>query len=100
MHYLVSFGRFWYDFIVGDEWRLAVGVIALALSAIGAFALNLFGYAVETGRLWDAHISYRAGRLPWEQHPLMVGVGLLAICALARPARPPSDADGETHEDL
>jgi hypothetical protein len=29
-----SFGRFWYDFIVGDDWRVAVGVvIALAITA-------------------------------------------------------------------
>lgn len=30
MHYLVSFGRFWYDFIVGDDWMIAV-VIAVTL---------------------------------------------------------------------
>jgi hypothetical protein len=31
--YLVAFGRFWYDFVVGDDWRIAVGVIvALALT--------------------------------------------------------------------
>jgi hypothetical protein len=23
-----TFGKFWYDFIVGDDWRLAVGVTA------------------------------------------------------------------------
>lgn len=23
-----SFGLFWYDFIVGDDWRVALGVIA------------------------------------------------------------------------
>jgi hypothetical protein len=35
MRYLVSFGRFWYDFIVGDEWRIAAGVVAiLGLTAV------------------------------------------------------------------
>ncbi|WP_377267679.1 hypothetical protein [Peterkaempfera sp. SMS 1(5)a] len=29
---LRSFARFWYDFIVGDDWRVALGV-ALALAA-------------------------------------------------------------------
>jgi membrane protein implicated in regulation of membrane protease activity len=30
-----SFGRFWYDFIVGDDWRIAVGVVvALAITAV------------------------------------------------------------------
>ena len=28
-----AFGRFWYDFIVGDDWRVALGVVfALALT--------------------------------------------------------------------
>lgn len=31
MKQLKSFGGFWYDFIVGDDWRVAVGV-ALALA--------------------------------------------------------------------
>jgi len=35
MKYLVNFGQFWYDFVVGDDWTVAVGVvIALALTAI------------------------------------------------------------------
>jgi hypothetical protein len=29
---LRAFGAFWYDFIVGDDWRVAV-VVALALAA-------------------------------------------------------------------
>jgi hypothetical protein len=30
---VLAFGAFWYDFIVGDDWRVAVGVIvALALT--------------------------------------------------------------------
>jgi hypothetical protein len=27
MKWLEQFGRFWYDFIVGDDWRIAVGVV-------------------------------------------------------------------------
>jgi hypothetical protein len=34
MHYLVGFGRFWYEFIVGDDWRIAAGVI-IVLAAGG-----------------------------------------------------------------
>jgi len=30
--YIEGFVRFWYDFIVGDDWRVAVGV-AVALAA-------------------------------------------------------------------
>ena len=34
MRYVIAFGRFWYDFIVGDDWRIAVGIVAaLALTA-------------------------------------------------------------------
>jgi hypothetical protein len=35
MRWLEAFGRFWYDFIVGDSAVLAIGVIvALALTAL------------------------------------------------------------------
>ena len=27
MTFLRNFARFWYDFIVGDDWRVALGVI-------------------------------------------------------------------------
>jgi hypothetical protein len=33
MRYVVGFFRFWYEFIVGDDWLVAVGVVvALALT--------------------------------------------------------------------
>jgi len=35
MHYLMNFLRFWYDFIVGDDWTIAAGVvIALAITGL------------------------------------------------------------------
>ena len=36
---LRAFGRFWYDFVVGDDWRVAVGVVA-ALSITAALAIT------------------------------------------------------------
>jgi hypothetical protein len=37
-----SFGFFWYDFVVGDDWRLAVGVIVgLGLTAFLAHAISV-----------------------------------------------------------
>ncbi len=27
MHIVVGFARFWYDFIVGDDWTIAAGVV-------------------------------------------------------------------------
>ena len=33
MRYLRSFGLFWWDFVVGDDWRVAAGLaVALALT--------------------------------------------------------------------
>jgi len=33
MRYLRSFGLFWWDFVVGDDWRIAAGLaVALALT--------------------------------------------------------------------
>jgi hypothetical protein len=34
---LRGFGAFWWDFIVGDDWRLAAGVV-LALAATGTLS--------------------------------------------------------------
>ncbi len=34
-----QFGRFWYDFIVGDDWRVAAGVVA-AVALTYALAHN------------------------------------------------------------
>ena len=32
---IVAFLRFWYDFIVGDDWRVAAGIgVALAMTAL------------------------------------------------------------------
>jgi hypothetical protein len=37
-----SFAYFWYDFIVGDDWRLVVGVVAaLGLTALLAHATSV-----------------------------------------------------------
>ncbi len=39
MRYVKALGRFWYDFIVGEDWRIAVGVAAtLAAGALLASA--------------------------------------------------------------
>ena len=37
MRYVFSFGRFWWNFVVGDDWRAAVGVV-LAIGATAALA--------------------------------------------------------------
>jgi len=35
MRVLRGFGRFWFDFVVGDDWRIALGVVlVLGLGAL------------------------------------------------------------------
>ena len=29
---LRGFGRFWYDFVVGDDWRIAAGIVVLVVA--------------------------------------------------------------------
>ena len=60
MRFLVAFGRFWYDFVVGDDWRIAVGVVGVL--ALGAVVL-------ATGR---------GG--PWL--PAAIGVALIVVFAV------------------
>ena len=37
MSYLAAFARFWWDFVVGDDWLVAAGlVLALGLTALVA----------------------------------------------------------------
>lgn len=65
-----AFGRFWYDFVVGDDWRVAVGVIAV-LGATGLLAdrgvptwwlLPLLVAAILTVSIWRVAHAARARR--------------------------------------
>ena len=38
MGFLRSFGRFWYDFVIGDDWKIAAGVV-LAIVVLCALIL-------------------------------------------------------------
>ena len=56
MRRIRAFGRFWWDFVVGDDWRSAAGVvlaigITAALVAAGVDAWWLMPVAVA-GVLW------------------------------------------------
>lgn len=44
MNRLEGFGRFWWDFVVGDDPILAIGVIASILVAIGLHAAGINGW--------------------------------------------------------
>lgn len=54
---LRAFGAFWYDFVVGDDWRIAVAVVvALALT----FALSHTAVAA-----WWLLPAFVVVALPW-----------------------------------
>ncbi|MBW8827700.1 MAG: hypothetical protein JF603_15305 [Acidobacteria bacterium] len=56
--FVVGFGRFWYDFVVGDDWTIALGVvIAIALTRV---------------LVHHHHVN------AWYLLPVAVGVGLSA----------------------
>ena len=79
MGYVKTFLLFWYDFIVGDDWQVAVGVVAALVLTI---------------------VVSRAGAPAWWIVPL--GVALLLPYSLLRATRRhraeeaghPSDSDG------
>ncbi|MFD7159652.1 hypothetical protein ACQHIV_05190 [Kribbella sp. GL6] len=51
MKYLKAFGQFWYDFIIGDDWKIAVAVVStlavlvvvMLTGALNDTALTLLG---------------------------------------------------------
>jgi hypothetical protein len=58
MRFVIGFGRFWWDFIVGEDWKIAAGVaVVLAVGAV----------LVSSTDLSDTAIS------------LLAGAGILAV---------------------
>jgi hypothetical protein len=43
MRFLKSFGRFWYDFLIGDDWKIAVAVVLAVAALLGAMSMHLLG---------------------------------------------------------
>ena len=60
MNALKAFGRFWYDFVIGDDWKIAAAVV---------LALTLLAGLLRTGLLGD--------------HALTVLGALLVVAAFA-----------------
>ena len=62
MRYVRAFGRFWWDFIVGDDWTVAAGVaIALGLVAI------LVDHGVNAWWLLPVAVVLLTGASVWRQ---------------------------------
>ena len=43
MKYLKDFGQFWYDFIIGDDWKIAVAVVLALAFTVGLLKADLLG---------------------------------------------------------
>ena len=54
MKFLKAFGQFWYDFIIGDDWKIAVAVV---------LALVVLLVAMTAGILGDAGLTLLGGVL-------------------------------------
>jgi hypothetical protein len=46
-----GFGRFWYHFLVGDDWTIAAGVVAWWLLPFGAVAVLVLSVVRENRRV-------------------------------------------------
>ena len=66
MRYVNAFFAFWYDFLIGDDWGIAVGVVAvLLLTALFAHRVDatLSGAVLLLGVLGTGGVAlYRAAR--------------------------------------
>ena len=59
---LRAFGNFWYDFIVGDDWRIAAGVVCALAITYGVARTGIPAWWVMpaavvllvTGAIWTA----------------------------------------------
>jgi hypothetical protein len=77
---------------------LALVLLAVVVSAVGVVAVELWSWIVESARLRNSHISYRAFRLPVVRHRLACWIGAMivfaCIAAARSHARRSSRADG------
>ena len=86
-------GRSWEP---DERWPLALSLIALApiVAGIGAVGAHLWSWGVDSFRLWDSHLSYRAVRLPIGRHAIASWTVGLVIYAAIVAYRWPSLARG------
>ena len=66
MRFLRGFLRFWYDFVVGDDWRIAAGVVLVlaagaALVATGGVSDDVLVPLVAAGIVGVVGVSIVAG---------------------------------------
>jgi hypothetical protein len=60
---VVDFGKFWYDFVVGDDWTIAIAVVA-ALIVTYVIALNV---GKQIWFLLPVIVALALGRSLWQE---------------------------------
>jgi hypothetical protein len=45
VRYVKAFGRFWYEFVIGDDPKIAVAVVIAVAVLVAALSIGLFGDA-------------------------------------------------------
>jgi len=67
MSRITNFGRFWYDFVIGDDWTIALGVVAsIALTSLLAHHFHLAWLVVPVAITALLALSLgRAQRAAW-----------------------------------
>ena len=43
MRFVIGFGRFWWDFIIGDDWKIAVSVVLALGLLLGLMKADVLG---------------------------------------------------------
>ncbi|MEU0482684.1 hypothetical protein ABZ260_26305 [Streptosporangium sp. NPDC006013] len=49
MRFVKGFGQFWYDFIIGDDWKIAVAVVAALAVTLGVLLAGFTAASAVTG---------------------------------------------------
>ena len=79
MNRIKAFGAFWYDFVIGDDWRLAaLVVVGLVLTAVlthvaGVNAWWLLPVFVFAALAWSLHKATTSKSLSRTSAPLITG---------------------------
>ncbi len=73
--------RIYRRFSVDERWAALVAIFVLSLIVLLFWMLigDLWSWGVETARLHEAHMSYRAFYRPWIRHPIVIAIAGLCL---------------------
>ncbi len=65
-----AFGRFWYGFIIGDDWTAAAGVVVVVLGTYGLLALGMPAWWSVRSWSWRRPRSRSGASSPGTRRPV------------------------------